>query len=481
MRLGGVVGSGGWTGIARLGRSGGMRAGVLGAVLAYGLCLTSVLAAVTPSSAQASGFGIAHYSLTALNEDQSADTQAGSHPHELVAEATLDPLAQNTSTGEVKGLSFELPPGLNLDLAAGLHCTRMEFDGEQCSNGAVGTVQMNVAGSMDSATLYNLVPAPGEMAQLGFISGGISTIIDVDVRTGGDYGMTLSMGYIAQGKVESVKLTLTGGTYSPLLTMPTSCSGPSQTTLQGESWQGETASLPASFSQMTGCERLSFKPSIALVPNTELSSEPAGYALEVQVPQTEIPEGLVPAQPRRVAVTLPVGTTLSVAALNDLHSCGEVEFGLTSAQPGMCPAASQVGTAELQTPLAWESHGGHVEQLEGHIYMAASLANPFGSLVALYLEARGAGMIVKLAGQVTLNSATGQLTLAFDDMPQLPFSEIQLSFAGGAQALLVNPPTCGAFTAESELAPWSGEASVSPSASFAIDQGVEGTPCSVAP
>ena len=84
---------------------------------------------------------------------------------------------------------------------------------------------MSVAGKIASATVYNLAPAPGEFARLGFTVEGVPVIAEVSVRTGGDYGMTLSIQDIPQLAIESVKLTLGGLSSSTLLTLPTSCAG----------------------------------------------------------------------------------------------------------------------------------------------------------------------------------------------------------------------------------------------------------------
>ena len=82
--------------------------------------------------------------------------------------------------------------------------------------------------------------------------------IGVAIGSGGDDGITLNIQDIAQLGIESVKLILGGTGPSTLLTMPTSCASSSQTTLQGESWGKEGATLSAAFSQMTGCQRLAF-------------------------------------------------------------------------------------------------------------------------------------------------------------------------------------------------------------------------------
>ncbi|HEY3866164.1 MAG TPA: hypothetical protein VGL54_08780 [Solirubrobacteraceae bacterium] len=417
---------------------------------------------ITTSSAYASsGFGIERYDLAATQENSSMDTQAGSHPYELTAEAVFEPNAHNTSADEVKNLDFTLPPGLMIDLAA------------VPQNNAVGMAQMSIAGKIVSATVYNLAPAPGELARLGFTLEGAWVVADISIRPGSDYGMTLSVQDLPELGIESVKLTLGGSGSSTFLTLPTSCDGSLQTTVQGVSREEEMTSLAASFPQLIGCNRLSFQPALSVVPDVTEADEPSGYQIGLRIPQTEDSAGLASSDLKNATVTLPEGASISLAAADGLQTCTQAQIGLGSSAAAVCPEASKVGVVTANTPFL-------ANPLEGAIYLATPNENPFDSPLAVYIVAEDpvAGVQVKLAGQLEPNPVTGQFTIALRELPQLPISDLELNFFGGERALLSTPPTCGLATSTGELTPWSGDSDATAFSAFAIEQGADAMPCS---
>ena len=49
---------------------------------------------------------------------------------------------------------------------------------------------------------------------------------------------------------------------------------------------------------------------------------------------------------------------------------------------------------------------------------------------------------------------TGQITVAFEDLPQSPLTEFKMHFFGSERGLLATPTQCGAYPVESEFVPW---------------------------
>ena len=142
-------------------------------------------------------------------------------------------------------------------------------------------------------------------------------------------------------------------------------------------------------------------------------------------------------------------------------------------EPGVnfCPNGSKIGTVKIKTPLL-------EQELEGNVYLASQNANPFGSLVAMYMIAEDpvSGSLIKLTGEVKL-SATGQIVTTFENTPDLPFEELQLHFFGGERAPLTTPSRCGTYTTQASFVPWDGNGPENTSSSFQITSGPNGGPC----
>ncbi len=508
----------------------------------------SVAEPVTVSATPA-GFGIEHADLVATNEDGSTDTQAGSHPYQLTSTIYLNQklerpggftpepeyLPSALAPGPVspaKDIQFELPPGLVGNATVVAQCSDQAFTtatdngaGNECPDDtAIGVAAVSI-GLVQTRTfvvpLFNLVPHVGEPARMGFQITGIHVYLDTSVRTGGDYGVTVSIDNISQlTGFDSSEVSIWGvpgdpshhaargwdcldhevfiggapegsscpssapAHANPFLLFPTSCTGPMKTTVRTDPWDeaGHFAETEVLYHDITGrlvgldgCDRLDFEPVISAVPDGSDGSTPTGLTVGVHVPQeaslTE--HGLGESDVKTTVVALPAGVQISPAGADGLLACSLGEVGLGDGVEAGCPEASKVGTVEISSPLL-------PNKLVGAAYLAAQNANPFGSLVALYLVAKDpvSGVLVKLAGKVAPDPVTGQLVSTFEDTPQLPFEELKLNFFGSARAPLSTPPLCGTYTSTASIEPWSGSPPATPSSSFQITSGPNGAPCS---
>jgi hypothetical protein len=476
--------------------------------------------------AGATPFGVEEYEMAPEEEGGGVDTQAGSHPFQLTTTLLLNQNYKHTRPpGLAKDLNFKVPPGLIGNPTPFPQCRQSLFEatGEAnftnaCpSDTAIGVaaVSFDLANAFGYTTipvpLFNLEPSAGEPARFGFDAAGVRVYLDTSVRTGEDYGVTVSVENIPQeATFLGSRVTFWGvpgdprhdsergwdcvddGLWAegqpcvplgqhvppPLLELPTSCTGPLQTSVDADSWQeegsfrsaGPAVALPA----LDGCNALSFTPSLSVAPDGEAGSTPSGLTVGIHLPQEVSLDGrgLGEADVKDTTVTLPAGVALNPSAADGLLSCSVSEIGLENDSEPSCPEASKVGTVRIKTPLLPNA-------LEGAAYLAAQDANPFGSLVALYVVAQDpvSGTLVKLAGEVTLNEATGQIVSTFKNTPQLPFEDFEVHFFGGSRAPLGTPALCGDYTTTSSIEGWAGNSPSMPSSTFQVVSGPNGSPC----
>ncbi len=449
----------------------------------------ALLATLGAAPAMAS-FGVTSFSNTLTNQDGTPDTQAGSHPFDMTTSMTFTQQASGAVTENVKDVAVGLPPGLIGDPNATPRCPVTQLNSGSCPTASqVGelTITINLGGGGSNSTisepLFNIVPPTGTTAEFGANILLVNSYLDVSVRTGSDYGLvTTSSNLSTLLPLAGISVTLwgvpaqqngSGAPLTPLLTLPTSCTGPLTSTLSADSWQsrGDFATASSVSPAMTGCDKLSFNPSITAQPDTTVADSPAGLAVDVHVPQApDVPNALATPDLKSASVTLPQGVSLSPSRADGLQACSQAQFGLNDASEPACPDASKIGTAEIDSPIS-------PDPLTGGIFLAQQGNNPFGSTFAIYVATEADGTLIKLAGNVQADPVTGQLTTTFTNNPQLPFTDFKLNFFGGPRAAFATPQSCGSFTTTSDLQPWSSPASgpdATASDSFALTSGCVG-------
>jgi hypothetical protein len=439
----------------------------------------------------------------------------------------------------LRNIDVNLPPGLIGNPTPFPRCTDEEFQTIHIGgfnlcppDSAVGvaSVTLKEPRNQGFATIpvpvFNLTPAKGEPARFGFEALSVPVVLDTAVRSGRDYGVIVKVRNVSEaGTVISSRVVFWGvpGDQShdasrgwtclnyfvseilgescqsqrqlrppAFLTLPTSCQGSLVSTVAIESWAGNALPpVPYAFQSgagepiaMDGCSELPFAPEFKIEPETRAGDTPTGLMVDVRVPQdtTSSAEGLAESQVRSTTVTLPAGMQVNPAAADGLLACSLLQVGfegvdeaqtnLFSPVSATCPDAAKVGTVTIRTPVL-------AKPITGSVYLAAQNANPFSSLVAMYIvaEDESSGVLVKLAGRVTLDSSTGQLTTTFENTPQVPFEDLKLQLFGGPRAPLTTPAICGNYVATATFTPWSGSEPKASSSSFTVDSGPHGAAC----
>lgn len=462
------------------------------------------------------------------------ELQAGGHPGALSERFRLSTAPEN-QWGSVfpgfavvnpKSIVTTLPPGLIGNPLATPRCEQHELITATCS-GAAQVGVLKIEGNRRQQPkgpyelpLYNLVPPVGIAAQLGAplplpVNG--AAHVDAGLDSGSGYGINAAaLDTTAAEGLISVDATIWGVPHDPshdaerfcprsghteelasqggecpsdeelasdskpFLRNPTSCSVAHTATLKVDAWQapGDFVDASSELPRLEGCAQVPFEPGFSLAPTTTEAASPTGLHVDLHLPQPEGATEPGEADLRKAVVTLPEGIEINPAGADGLAGCSPAQIELDAGKPAQCPDAAKVGTVEVATPLL-------EAPLKGGVYVATPYENPFDSLLALYIAVDDprTGIVVKLAGQVEADPVTGQLTTTFDESPQLPFADFKLDFFDGPRAALKTPATCGTFTTNAVLTPWTapeGEEAAR-SSSFEVSSGPGGGACVSSP
>jgi hypothetical protein len=257
---------------------------------------------------------------------------------------------------------------------------------------------------------------------------------------------------------------------------PTSC-GPKEVGFAADNYAlpERIVSQQTTLAEIINCESVPFEPTMSLMPTSRSTDSPSGMNVSLRLPQEQLddPNATRTSDLKDATVRLPKGVSLNASSADGLEGCSEAQAGLVSKNPirfndqeAACPNASKVGTVEIATPIL-------EDPLKGSLYIAKQTQNPFGSLLAGYIVAKGKGIILKQAARFALDPQTGQITAVVENAPQQPFEDLEMHFNGGAQGVLRTPERCGTYTSEYELTPWSGNAPAKGTSSFTIDRGCD--------
>jgi hypothetical protein len=506
--------------------------------------LAALLLAVAiwaPASASAA-FGLlpgeAGFKVTATADSGGAPaTLAGAHPYSLVTEINFNKVG-NFSDGDLKDLTYDLPPGLIENATSVPKCGASQFrdprispyeatlSGESCSGltqiGIVTLESSHAGGETRSFGVFNLAPPPGSPSRFGFSPYGEPITIAPRVREAGrEYGLTLDLDNFSQLlDVSGMRLEIWGVPFATAhdgqrgnclketnpasphaqcpvsalspphpaqayLTLPSNCDTALKFNVALSSWQQPATQVERSWTSggaLTQCDKLAFNPIPRGKLSTDRTSSPSGYDFTLDGTSAPLlnPLARASSQAKKAVVTLPEGMSVNPSVGSGLGTCSEAEFAaetIDSAPGEGCPNVSKIGELTIESPL--------VEgQIEGAMFFATPNENRFGTLIALYMVAKDTdrGILVKVAGRVDSDPVTGQLTTTFDDLPQLPYSHFNVHFREGQRSPLATPSACGGYTTEIDTSPWLDPSIVSHTSSpFTLSFGPAGGPCQQGP
>jgi hypothetical protein len=435
-------------------------------------------------------------------------TQAGGHP-DIVTSFTFDNRdTQNFPTTcfcqDAENTTVELPAGVIGVPHATPQCTAVEFGDKAClPDSQVGVIDLDLFESFFSVPVYNLVPHVDQAGLLGFQNPLVNTpaFIVFSARTGGDFGLDTTLeGITHVVPPEGVSLDLWGvpdsashdaerepiggncsdGPYPcfpptpshspalPFIDNPTSCSGPLSASLEILAYDNGTSNASATYPATTGCDQLSFNPSLFAQPTTTQTDAASGIEVNLHVPQEESPTTPSPSEIRATTVTLPEGFSINPSAADGKTSCSDAEARFGTEEEAQCPEFSKIGTATVTSAVL-------PGPISGFLYLGEPKP---GDRYRVIVTANGFATHIKLGGSAELNPQTGQVALSLRNLPQTTFSDLNLHFFGSERGLLATPTQCGTYPVKSTFTPWDSQLPSQSSAQFfTLDSGPSGGPC----
>lgn len=463
-----------------------------------------------PAQAAPTDYGIESFDagLSATQPGVSAD-QAGAHPDFTIdfslktdPASPADPTGLHAPYARPRNITVGLPPGLIGNPHAVAECTALQFATALSGGGCPRDSQVGIAVTHIytfnfalAEPIFNLAPpVDGAVARLGLYAATSPVIIDVQVRSEGDYGLDSELrGISATEQVVGASTTIWGVPAAdvhdteritveeafngiqkvparpsglpdelPFLSAPTRCGVAQSVRLETDSYgtPGEFDVAHAALPPTVGCGKLNFAPTFSAAPTTRAAASPSGLDAELTLPQDEGVKTLATSQLRNATVTLPEGMTIASGAAEGLLACSAEQVGLGTRNPSDCPEAAKIGSAEFDVPAL-------ARPIKGAVYQRTP--EP-GRLFRIWLVTDELGAHVKIAGEIHADPVTGRISSAFVDNPQVPLERLKLHFFGGPRGVLATPSSCGTYSTQYEFAPWSGRPPVSDQVPMTIDQ-----------
>ncbi len=432
------------------------------------------------------------YEVTSAGASLSSN-QAGAHADMTISFALSE--EKEKPFARTRDLFISLPPGVIGNPQNFIRCTVAQLGEEPKKNECPQDSQVGIS-EVTLAELGTLVepvynmPAPPDsdiVARFGLFAGPYPAVINVRVNPI-DYSLIAAVeGAPAAAELISAKTTIwgvpaaeshdelrltpaeaanretpPGGRKSgqpeiPFLSNPTDCSLKREVSVEAVSYQlpSQPSSKSGSFPQISGCQKLSFNPSLTVVPTNPEAFAPTGVDATLTIPQDEAPQDTATSTMKSAVVTLPEGLVINPAAGDGLEGCSASQVGFGTTTPSHCPNAAKLGSVEVDVPALEHT-------LHGAVYQRTpETENGETKLFRFWVVTDEQGVHLKLPAEIEPNKLTGQLTNLFLGIPslggnpQVPFSQLRLHVSGGPRAPLATP-ACGTYQTHYAFAPWSG-------------------------
>ncbi len=413
--------------------------------------------------------------------------------------------------------------------------------GSKCpADSRVGYAELNDSGFR--APLFNVKPERGYPAEFAFNPGGpIVPIVVIPRARTESYGLTLGTTNAARVGIWAFTTVFNGtvanATEAPFLSNPVDCSQANPLwNVSLDSWEKPGRLLPSGRPDLndpnwksaaflappvTGCgdpelasqfeeASLGVKPLQGNGPAQ--ADQPTGLAVDLDFPQSNDPTdpnaNIEPdkpqaPEPKDITLKLPAGLAISPSSATGLAGCSDLasdpagdQVHYDTTEPVTCPDASKIGTVTATTPLLAKHDPSSddivgADPIPGDVYLLKPHPGDFATSgkadgtfrLLLQLDYPRYGINFKLPGTAVADKQTGQLITTFTDNPQLPTRHLTVSLKPGPRAPLASPPICGDFEATSTMVPWSAPETpnATPSSSFNVGSGPNGSPCAGSP
>jgi hypothetical protein len=474
--------------------------------------IIAIVAMLSPGGAVA-GSPIYQYEVSPTT------TQAGGHPDLNTTIWVGNRYTQHIpppscDCQDPKNITVQLPTGVIGNPHATPKCSAADFAAQVCApetqvgwaNLSVNSEEPGSEGIGGSIAIFNLEPHPGQAGLIGLNVPAFKFPIfqEINARTESDYGLDITTvninhffplafieehiwGVPASPENDEHRFPAGWEPFSdgkapptpsnaqeiPFIDNPTTCGQEDLVAnLTVLSYDKGVTQASTPYPATTGCDQLSFNPSLYAKPTTTATDTASGLDVDLQVPQQTSPEVPSPSEIRATTVALPEGFSINPNAADGKTSCSNAEASIGTRLEAHCPEDSKVGTLSVES-----------SSLPGPIFGAVYLGTPLpGDRYRLILTADGYNVHVKLAGSAIANEQTGQVTVSFQDLPQTPFSDFNMHFFGSERGLLATPTECGTYGVKSTFTPWDSQLSEQTSTQFfTLESGPGGSGCPASP